>query len=205
MDDDQSINKTDDYGVVRMDNVLDDNGPGYDLMHVNDGDNGRGGNLPKIDRDHHEVDVDNNYDGFDDDENSAEDILRQITDMNTEVRICTDVIKYPGRTIPYLDSIGSNIEFYQILQEFDGSNEILVHRLQEKQQSISSGIKTKEKQLKPISNKQDNQAKEIQKEVDDLKARDSSLDVNLKFWKQEIEMKKKSLLEKKENLLNQII
>ncbi|CAF1109197.1 unnamed protein product [Adineta ricciae] len=164
MDDDQSINKTDDYGVVRMDNVLDDNGPGYDLMHVNDGDNGRGGNLPKIDRDHHEVDVDNNYDGFDDDENSAEDILRQITDMNTEV-----------------------------------------HRLQEKQQSISSGIKTKEKQLKPISNKQDNQAKEIQKEVDDLKARDSSLDVNLKFWKQEIEMKKKSLLEKKENLLNQII
>ncbi|CAF1481401.1 unnamed protein product [Adineta ricciae] len=31
-----------------------------------------------------------------------------------------------GRTIPYADPIGSNIEFYQILQEFDGSDKILV-------------------------------------------------------------------------------
>ncbi|CAF1619195.1 unnamed protein product [Adineta ricciae] len=35
-------------------------------------------------------------------------------------------IKAPrGRTIPYSDPIGSNIGFYQILQEFDGSDEIL--------------------------------------------------------------------------------
>ncbi|CAF0988170.1 unnamed protein product [Adineta ricciae] len=33
---------------------------------------------------------------------------------------------FPDRTTPYSDPIGSNTEFYQILQEFDGSDEILV-------------------------------------------------------------------------------
>ena len=32
----------------------------------------------------------------------------------------------PGRPIPYSDPIGSNIGFYRILQEFDGSDEIRV-------------------------------------------------------------------------------
>ena len=62
----------DDNGVVKMDDVLDVNGCGNGSMDVNDGDNGRGGNLSNIRRDHHEVDVDNNYDSSDDDENSAE-------------------------------------------------------------------------------------------------------------------------------------
>ncbi|CAF1109141.1 unnamed protein product [Adineta ricciae] len=39
MEDDQSINKTDDYDVVKMDNILDGNDPGYGLMHVDDDEN----------------------------------------------------------------------------------------------------------------------------------------------------------------------
>ncbi|CAF1592362.1 unnamed protein product, partial [Adineta ricciae] len=34
--------------------------------------------------------------------------------------------QFPDRTISYSDPIGSNTEFYRILQEFDGSDEILV-------------------------------------------------------------------------------
>ncbi|CAF1581239.1 unnamed protein product [Adineta ricciae] len=37
-------------------------------------------------------------------------------------------VHIPGRTIPYSVPIGPNIGFYQILQEFNGSDEILLRQ-----------------------------------------------------------------------------
>ncbi|CAF1317123.1 unnamed protein product [Adineta ricciae] len=39
--------------------------------------------------------------------------------ISTSIRFQSPIFQYPGRTIPYSDPIGSNTEFYQILQESD--------------------------------------------------------------------------------------